>query len=337
MSLLYHHIDFLKDFTDAMDSRPTTPTTASDSAMTPTQPSATPEPYAHEWHITVKADEHAGAIDALFNCIRSFQSGAEPIGGTCPRSMGNRQTYDVVKVGREGSTQPSATPRTDAVCIPITETVTLDYCQLEMLARTLETELAAAKAECERLRGLLKASTVAHSHDIAELARLRAELAGRDAEYMRGAKMVAESAEVWQARAEKAEAELAEQQWLKECAIKRTGEVMAEVLSQAALLGRSAEREADLMGKLSRAEHALCVAQCPHIVSTNDGTHYCALAESTVAEARKDSERFNLLATLLEDVNIGDIDPTKHRTEDNEWPDAWRDAIDAAMTNSKNT
>ena len=98
-----------------------------------------------------------------------------------------------------------------------------------------------------------------------------------------------------------------------------------------------AERKADLLGKLSRAK-------CPHVVSTNEGTQYCALAESTVAAltaqlaaARKDSQRFNLLATLLEDVNIGDIDPTKHRTEDNEWPDAWRDAIDAAMTNSKNT
>ena len=57
-------------------------------------------------------------------------------------------------------------------------------------------------------------------------------------------------------------------------------------------------------------------------------------AEAALAAARKDSERFNLLATLLEDVNMGDIDPTKHRTEDNEWPDAWRNAIDAAMTNS---
>ena len=136
-----HHASFIEDFNHAMDSRPTTPTTASDSAMTP---SATPEPYANEWHITVKADEHAGAIDALFNCIKAWQSGAEPIGGTCPRSMGNRMTYDVVKKGRE--------------------------------ARTLETELAAAKAECERLRGLFTVSTIAHSQDIAELARLRAAI-----------------------------------------------------------------------------------------------------------------------------------------------------------------
>lgn len=106
-------------------------------------PSATPEPYAHEWHITVKADEHAGAIDALFNCIKAWQSGSEPIGGTCPRSMGNRQTYDVVKGGREG--------------------------------RTLEIELAAARAECE-YRGK-NADSWRKSYDErgAELARLRAE------------------------------------------------------------------------------------------------------------------------------------------------------------------
>ena len=90
----------------------------------------------------------------------------------------------------------------------------------------------------------------------------------------------------------------------------------------------------ELQLRAERAELALANAQCPHVVGTNEGTHYCAVAESTVAEARKDSERFNLLASLLEDVNIGDIDPTKHRTEDNEWPDAWRNAIDAAMTNS---
>lgn len=106
-----------------------------------TQPSATPEPYAHEWRITVKADEHAGAIDALFNCIKAWQSGSEPIGGTCPRSMGNRQTYDVVKVGRE--------------------------------ARTLETELAALKdAHDTRLHAF---EEYKKARD-AELARLRAEV-----------------------------------------------------------------------------------------------------------------------------------------------------------------
>lgn len=107
-----------------------------------TAPSATPEPYAHEWHITVKADEHAGAIDALFNCIKAWQSGSEPIGGTCPRSMGNRQTYDVVKGGREG--------------------------------RTLETELAALQSVHDtRLHAFEEYKKVRD----AELARLRAELA----------------------------------------------------------------------------------------------------------------------------------------------------------------
>ena len=89
--------------------------------------------------------------------------------------------------------------------------------------------------------------------------------------------------------------------------------------------------------ELARLRAELAAAQCPNVVCSKEGTQYCALAESSVAKleaqlaaARKDSERVNLLATLLEDVNIGDIDPTKHRTEDNEWPDAWRDAIDAA-------
>lgn len=36
-----HHASFIEDFTNAMDSRPITPTTASDSAMT-TPPTATP-------------------------------------------------------------------------------------------------------------------------------------------------------------------------------------------------------------------------------------------------------------------------------------------------------
>jgi hypothetical protein len=105
-------------------------------------------PYAHDWHITVKADDPAGAIDALFNCIRSFQSGAEPIGGTCPASMGNRMTYDVRKDGKPTPTL-APTPRTDAAASE-------SDCGIDsfgkavpaFFARTLERELA----ETERLR-----------------------------------------------------------------------------------------------------------------------------------------------------------------------------------------
>jgi hypothetical protein len=105
--------------------------------------------YAYEWHITVKADEPAGAIDALFNCIRSFQSGAEPIGGTCPASMGNRMTYDVIKDGKPTPTPSLApTPRTQKQLLPInSHTLPGDVVYADF-ARTLERELA----ETERLR-----------------------------------------------------------------------------------------------------------------------------------------------------------------------------------------
>lgn len=54
--------------------------------------------FKHEWTITIKADELAGAIDAAFNMIKAWQDGSEPIGGTCPESMGNAMSYDVKKV-----------------------------------------------------------------------------------------------------------------------------------------------------------------------------------------------------------------------------------------------
>ena len=55
------------------------------------------------------------------------------------------------------------------------------------LSKQLETELAAMKARAEKAE---------------------AALAARDAEYMRGGKMLAESAAGWQARAEKAKAKI---------------------------------------------------------------------------------------------------------------------------------
>jgi hypothetical protein len=114
-----------------------------------------PTPYAHDWHITVKADDPAGAIDALFNCIRSFQSGAEPIGGTCPASMGNRMTYDVRKDGKPTPTL-APTPRTDAAASE-------SDCGIDsfgkavpaFFARTLERELTAEREKVRLLREAL--------------------------------------------------------------------------------------------------------------------------------------------------------------------------------------
>lgn len=71
--------------------------------------------------------------------------------------------------------QPTATPRTDAALYPMNrvDIVWPDF------ARTLERELAAAKAECERLTANQRqpAEDIFVSHLCDELARLRAELA----------------------------------------------------------------------------------------------------------------------------------------------------------------
>ena len=230
-------------------------------------------------------------------------------------------------------TQPSATPRTDAAtnycdASPVMPWVDADF------ARTLETELAEAKAECERLRAKQPIASDLRQFDLVRFMRqeLHAAHLITDEEYgwlCMESPMAHGAGSPSPRRLEgydKLAAELAR--------------LRAEVER---LTAQNRDEESwwrekhDYQARAERAELALANARCPHIVSTNEGTHYCAVAESTVAEARKDSQRFNLLASLLEDVNIGDIDPTKHCTEDNEWPDAWRDAIDAAMTNSKNT
>ena len=149
---------------------------------------------------------------------------------------------------------PTATPRTQALWMKHyafcnEDEATEAICDFRDHGNALETELAAAKAECERLKADGAASSfvdmsVRASNAETELARLRAEverlkdggvqrikdalataldtrdaaiaraeraeaaLAARDAEYMRGGKMLAESAAGWQARAERAEASL---------------------------------------------------------------------------------------------------------------------------------
>lgn len=56
-----------------------------------------PQEYAHEWTITIKADDPKGAMDAVWACWEAWQKKVEPLGGACPACMGNRMTYDVHK------------------------------------------------------------------------------------------------------------------------------------------------------------------------------------------------------------------------------------------------
>jgi hypothetical protein len=56
--------------------------------------------YAHEWQITVKADDLHGAMDAVWQCWKAWQEGHEPIGGSCPARMGSRMDYEVKKTKR---------------------------------------------------------------------------------------------------------------------------------------------------------------------------------------------------------------------------------------------
>lgn len=53
--------------------------------------------------------------------------------------------------------------------------------------------------------------------------------------------------------------------------------------------------------------------------------------ELALEDAQADSRRLDKITILLEDVSIGDIDPTDHMTEMMDWPTAWRRAIDAAI------
>ena len=100
---------------------------------------------------------------------------------------------------------PTATPRTDAALYPMNgvEIVWPDF------ARTLETELAAAQAECERLKFATEGHLLKTIQQQAELAHLRAEV-----ERLTVACNNFSNAEIaegdWKARAERAEAALAE-------------------------------------------------------------------------------------------------------------------------------
>ena len=262
-----------------------------------------PTTYAYEWHITVKADEPAGAIDALFNCIRSFQSGAEPIGGTCPASMGNRMTYDVIKDGKPTPTPTLApTPRTDATASESDGGIdSFGKAVPSNFARTLERELAeterlrfGADADRRRLRAEVERLTTkignqadrirylegATNHAtgtplskaIARAEKAEAALAEAKVERetiaqssLRSLEAYIDKLKQFAERAEKAEADNAK--WQKLLLMSRDDreiDLISEIEEQARLLGMSGEREADLLGKLGRLESELAAIKNGH-------------------------------------------------------------------------
>jgi len=246
-----------------------------------------PTTYAYEWHITVKADEPAGAIDALFNCIRSFQSGAEPIGGTCPASMGNRMTYDVIKDGKPTPTPSLApTPRTlEAAGTPSHDwEATADRLFIE--SQKLERELAAAKAECEELLSVNATGAERLRFVLEENSRLRAEVTGKTSPIklrLKSSTYASKSARAWLAELDAAVAERDSLRTLTEGQIahlfgermteivNRAEKAEAECLEQARLLGKSGEREADLLGKIERLNRVIERASVQFFHEGTDG------------------------------------------------------------------
>jgi hypothetical protein len=135
-------------------------------------------------------------------------------------------------------------------------------------ARTLERELAAAKAECERLKFALveweakeRGWSKAVEKDAAELTRLRAQLAAieEDGTQEHNAAVSLRLKLVTALdRADNAEADNAK--WQKLLLMSRDDreiDLISEIEEQARLLGMSGEREADLLGKLGRLESEL--------------------------------------------------------------------------------
>lgn len=152
-----------------------------------------------------------------------------------------------------------------------------------------EANARAAHAEAELAFQVARNSDLFTQRDEAVEAQEKAEaaLAARDAEYMRGGKMLAESAAGWQARAERAEAALAEWSVLnlwggtpeiihefikgQQNRIHHCQNLEAECLEQARLLGKSGEREADLLGKIDRLNRVIERASVQFFHEGTDG------------------------------------------------------------------
>ena len=130
---------------------------------------------------------------------------------------------------------PTATPRTDAAWRRYNSADQPDPQELAKEMIALETELACVKAECERIKVIAtEQNDIAEQHR-RELARLRAEN-----DEMR-VQIEAHKGGSCQCADDEA------------CAhVRRAERAEAECLEQAGLLGKSGEREADLLGKLER-------------------------------------------------------------------------------------
>ena len=59
---------------------------------------ATESPYKHKWEIVIDADSPKGAMDAVWHCWQAWRDGCEPIGMSCPASMGDRVSSRVKKI-----------------------------------------------------------------------------------------------------------------------------------------------------------------------------------------------------------------------------------------------
>ena len=170
---------------------------------------------------------------------------------------------------------PTATPRTDAALYPMNgvEIVWPDF------ARTLETELAEAKAEAAHYMSVAQKATD-------DLTRLRAELKELSQAYELN-RVSIDELDADRARAERAEAALAEWSVLnlwggtpeiihefikgQQNRIHHCQDLEAECLEQARLLGMSGEREADLLGKIARLNRVIERASVQFFHDGSDG------------------------------------------------------------------
>ena len=177
---------------------------------------------------------------------------------------------------------PTATPRTDAALYPMNGVeIVWPY-----FARQLETELAAAKGECERLKIATEGHLLKTIQQQAELTRLRAELKELSQAYELN-RVSIDELDADRARAERAEAALAKWSVLnlwggtpeiihefikgQQNRIHHCQDLEAECLEQARLLGMSGEREADLLGKIARLNRVIERASVQFFHDGSDG------------------------------------------------------------------
>ena len=177
---------------------------------------------------------------------------------------------------------PTATPRTDDEETPLITNHRVSaetYKRMVDLARTLETELAEAKAEAAHYMSVAQKATD-------DLTRLRAELKELSQAYELN-RVSIDELDADRARAERAEAALAEWSVLnlwggtpeiihefikgQQNRIHHRQDLEAECLEQARLLGMSGEREADLLGKIARLNRVIERASVQFFHDGSDG------------------------------------------------------------------